>query len=86
MHRGYKVTDLRPDGPDQPKDPGTSTSGLTWTSVQSEREQELLAEIERLNGIIESIKTQYNELMDVAQQYREEALKWYNKFLHGRRT
>lgn len=79
------MTDLRPDDPDQLKGLGASTSGLTWTSVQSEREQELLAEIERLNGIIESIKTQYNELMDVAQQYREEALKWYNKFLHGRK-
>ena len=79
------MTDLRPDDPDQLRGPGASTSGLTWTSVQSEREQELLAEIERLNGIIESIKMQYNELMDVAQQYREEALKWYNKFLHGRK-
>ena len=79
------MTDLRSDRSDLPEERDVSNPDLTWSSVQSEREQELLAEIERLNGIIESIKTQYNELMDVAWQYREEALKWYQKFLHGKR-
>jgi len=48
------------------------------------REQELLEEIERLNRTIESIKKQYDELMGVALQYREEAKKWYNKFISGK--
>lgn len=30
--------------------------------------------------MIESAKKQYNELMDVASQYREEAIKWRSKF------
>lgn len=77
------MTDLTPGNPD-PKDKETfPMPDLTWTTVQSEREQELLQEIDRLNGIISSIKTQYEELMGVAMQYREEALKWYNKFLRG---
>ena len=32
------------------------------------------------NAMIESAKKQYNELMDVASQYREEAIKWRSKF------
>jgi len=50
------------------------------------REQELLEEIERLNQTIQSIKAQYEELMGVALQYREEASKWYNKFIHGKQV
>ena len=50
----------------------------------NDREAQLLEEIERLNRTIESIKAQYAELMDVALQYREEARKWYNKYLAGR--
>ena len=49
-------------------------------------EQELLEEIERLNQTIESIKRQYDELMGVALQYREEAKKWYNKFVFEKRS
>lgn len=37
-------------------------------------------EIERLRAMIESAKTQYNELMDVATRYRDEAVKWQSKF------
>ena len=37
-------------------------------------------EIKRLNAIIESAKSQYDELMYVAKKYREEANKWANKF------
>ena len=77
------MTNLIPESPDH-KEEAFPVPDLTWTTVQSDREQELLEEIDRLNGIISSIKTQYEELMDVAMQYREEALKWYNKFLHGR--
>lgn len=50
------------------------------------REQELLEEIERLNQTIQSIKLQYEELMDVALQYRDEAGKWYNKFIQGKQV
>lgn len=47
----------------------------------SPREEALLEEIERLNKTIESIKLQYEELMGVAMQYRDEARKWYEKFI-----
>lgn len=33
------------------------------------------------SAMIESAKKQYNELMDVASQYREEAIKWRSKFM-----
>ncbi len=49
------------------------------------REEELLSEIDRLSGIIQSIQKQYNELMGVAEQYRDEARKWYQKYLSGRK-
>ena len=47
------------------------------------RESKLLEEIESLNKTIESIKKQYDELMDVALQYRAEAQKWYQKYVGG---
>jgi len=31
--------------------------------------------------VIESIKSQYNELMEIANEYRSEALKWRKKFM-----
>lgn len=37
-------------------------------------------EIARLNAMIESATRQYNELKSVAEQYRDEALKWREKF------
>ncbi len=37
-------------------------------------------EIKRLKAMIESAKSQYNELMDVATKYRDEAVKWQSKF------
>jgi hypothetical protein len=77
------MTDLIPESPDHKEEERFPMPDLTWTTVQSEREQKLLQEIDRLNGIISSIKMQYEELMGVAMQYREEALKWYNKFLRG---
>lgn len=61
-------------------------SEWTWPRDREsqEREKALREEIQRLNQTIESIKIQYEELMDVARQYREEAIKWYNKFLTSR--
>lgn len=38
-------------------------------------------EIEHLKKQIMSATSQYNELMQVAEQYREEAIKWRNKFI-----
>lgn len=37
-------------------------------------------EIKQQKDIIESIKNQYEELMQTAYRYREEAIKWQNKF------
>ena len=79
------MTNLIPESPDHKEEDSFPAPDLSWTTVQSERELELLQEIDRLNGIISSIKMQYEELMGVAMQYREEALKWYNKFLRGNR-
>lgn len=49
-----------------------------------EKQESLLEEKENAlrnqNSMIESAKKQYNELMDVASQYREEAIKWRSKF------
>ena len=62
---------------------------MTFLSPRSDEEhdlQALLEEIEQLNKTIESIKLQYDELMDVALQYREEARKWYNKYIYGKQT
>lgn len=50
-----------------------------------EREQHIKEQYERelaqKDLLIESIKQQYEELMQVAQTYREEAIKWRSKFL-----
>ena len=62
---------------------------MTFLSPRSDEEQDpqtLLEEIEQLNKTIESIKHQYDELMGVAMQYREEARKWYNKYIYGKQT
>jgi len=37
-------------------------------------------ELEQTSLLLERAKAQYNELMQVAEQYRQEALKWYGKF------
>lgn len=39
------------------------------------------AKINEQSAVIDSITTQYNELMDIARQYRDEAIKWRNKFI-----
>lgn len=40
----------------------------------------LIAEIKKRDQLIESIKSQYNELMQTAIKYRDEANKWHGKF------
>ena len=39
------------------------------------------AKINEQAAVINSIRLQYDELMNVASQYREEALKWRSKFM-----
>lgn len=52
------------------------------TEAQLRRQlSEKTEEIGRQAALIESIKKQYNELMETAVQYREEARKWYRKLM-----
>ena len=37
-------------------------------------------EIQELSNTLDSVISQYNELMDVALQYKQEAIKWRSKF------
>ena len=39
------------------------------------------AKINEQSAVIDSITTQYNEIMDIARQYRDEAIKWRSKFI-----
>lgn len=39
------------------------------------------AKINEQSAVIDSITTQYNELRDIARQYRDEAIKWRSKFI-----
>lgn len=39
------------------------------------------AKINEQSAVIDSITTQYNELMDITRQYRDEAIKWRSKFI-----
>ncbi len=41
---------------------------------------QLSAQINKRDKLIESAKVQYNELMETAIKYRDEAIKWRNKF------
>ena len=43
--------------------------------------QQYQREVYQRDLLIESIKQQYEELMEVAERYREEAIKWRSKFL-----
>ncbi|MCM1268204.1 MAG: hypothetical protein NC302_09900 [Bacteroidales bacterium] len=40
----------------------------------------LLADLAGRDQVIQSIRSQYEELMDTAMKYREEAVKWHDKF------
>ncbi|MCM1039376.1 MAG: hypothetical protein NC434_08635 [Ruminococcus sp.] len=64
---------------------------LSLTQTELDKSKELLAktqtQVSRLQSdlssreqLIESIRRQYEELMDTAMKYREEAAKWYHKF------
>ncbi|MCM1089005.1 MAG: hypothetical protein NC419_12685 [Muribaculaceae bacterium] len=50
---------------------------LTETKNQIAR---LQSDISNRDQLIQSIRSQYEELMDTAMKYREEAVKWHNKF------
>lgn len=45
-----------------------------------ESRQQALKNLEHTSLLLERAKAQYSELMQVAEQYRQEALKWYGKF------
>jgi len=52
-------------------------------TLLSEKEQKLQQAVqaqEHTSRLLERAKIQYNELMQVAEQYRQEAMKWYGKF------
>lgn len=49
-------------------------------SISEEEIKPYKDEIKQQKDIIESIKKQYEELMQTAYRYREEAIKWQNKF------
>lgn len=50
-------------------------------SVKEAQYEQLLEENETLKNQLDQAGTQYRELMEVAYQYREEARKWYQKFI-----
>ncbi len=41
---------------------------------------DLQIKLQEKDALLERVKAQYNELMDTAMKYREEAQKWYRKF------
>ena len=47
----------------------------------SKETEQLRSEIAKRNAIIDSAKRQYDELMNTAIKYRDEAIKWRNKFV-----
>lgn len=64
---------------------------LSQTQTELDKSRELLAQTQKqisrlqsdLSGrdqLIQSIRKQYEELMDTAMKYRDEAVKWHNKF------
>lgn len=64
---------------------------LSHTQTELDKSKALLAEMQKQisqlqsdlssrDQLIESIRRQYEELMDTAMKYREEATKWHNKF------
>ena len=43
--------------------------------------EDLIADLAQALATIESVKAQYNELMETAIAYRDEAIKWRSKFI-----
>ncbi len=56
---------------------------LQLSECKSRELEHLQEENQALSQTIESIKAQYEELMDVALQYRQEAQKWYQKYIRS---
>ena len=50
----------------------------TYSALLEEKEKQ----IQNQKNIIDSISRQYNELMDVAMQYKKEATRWHEKFMN----
>lgn len=59
------------------------TASFELLECSSPKEERLSEEKESLSMSLESAKRQYQELMDVATQYRNEAQKWYRKYLRS---
>lgn len=55
-----------------------STRAQLAECEQSQQQTE--QKLQQTTRLLERAKSQYNELMQVAEQYRQEALKWYGKF------
>ncbi len=55
---------------------------ITQTQLKEceESRQQTLHTLDHTSLLLERAKAQYNELMQVAEQYRQEAMKWYGKF------
>lgn len=55
------------------------SSSYTFKEIPLDSEK-YIAEISNLKNMLQSAQNQYNELMNVAEQYRNEAIKWNNRF------
>ena len=58
-----------------------NNSGNTLTEDFNKKIAACQAKINEQSAVIDSITAQYNELMDIARQYRDEAIKWRSKFI-----
>ncbi|MBE5930494.1 MAG: hypothetical protein E7268_05460 [Lachnospiraceae bacterium] len=61
------------------KEQNLQTVEATLKECEQSREQ-ALQKLKQTTLLLERAKKQYNELMQVAEQYRQEAAKWYGKF------
>ncbi|MCM1388046.1 MAG: hypothetical protein NC231_12020 [Bacillus sp. (in: Bacteria)] len=59
------------------QEPDNSKELLLQTQNQIAK---LQSELSTRDQLIQSIRKQYEELMDTAMKYRDESVKWYNKF------
>lgn len=61
-----------------------TSSALQTAKVQltecERNKQQAIRELDHTSHLLERAKAQYNELMQIAEQYRQEAVKWYGKF------
>lgn len=61
------------------KEQNLQTVEASLKECEQSREQ-ALQKLKQTTLLLERAKKQYNELMQVAEQYRQEAAKWYGKF------